>query len=84
MEMLHDAGYIEARFLRGSSLTAIMLKTTYAGHDLLDTIRSDGTWNKIKEVAKSKGLELTFDVVKQVGKYVVEKLIKGEPIPGLS
>lgn len=84
MDMLHDAGYIEAKFVRSNNLTAILIKTTYEGHDLLDTIRSESTWVKIKSVAKSKGLELTFEAVKQVGKYVIEKTVKGEPIPGLS
>lgn len=84
MDMLHDAGYIEARFSRSNSLAAILLKITYSGHDLLDTMRSDSAWSGIKNVAKSKGLELTFEVVKQLGKVVVDKLIKGEPIPGIS
>jgi len=84
MDMLHDAGYIDARFLRSTNLTAFLIKTTYTGHDLLDTIRSEGMWTKIKSVAKTKGVELTFEVVKQVGKYVLDKTLKGEPIPSLS
>ena len=57
---------------------------TYTGHDLLDTMRSDTVWSNIKKVAKSRGLELTFDVVKQIGSFVTEKLLKGEAIPGIS
>lgn len=82
IEMLHNAGYVEATFLRSNTLTAILRKTTYAGHDLLDTMRSDSAWAGIKNVAKSKGLELTFAVVKQLGTFVVDKLLKGEPLPG--
>jgi hypothetical protein len=84
MEMLHDAGYVEANFLRKMQGTsAHVVKVTYAGYDLLDTLRSDTTWSSIKKVAKSKGLELTFEVVKQIGSFVTDKLLKGEPIPGI-
>ena len=54
MEMLHDAGFIEVKFVRSTSLAAIKLKTIFAGHDLLNTIRCDSSWNKIKNVAKGK------------------------------
>jgi hypothetical protein len=54
-----------------------------AGHDLLDTMHSDAVWAGIKRTAKSRGLELTFEVVKQVGKYVVDRIMTGQPIPGI-
>jgi hypothetical protein len=84
MDLLHDAGYIDARFVRSTSLSAIVLKVTYSGHDLLDTMRSESAWTGIKNMAKSKGLELTFEVVKQIGKFVINKVIQGESIPGIS
>lgn len=85
MEMLHDAGYVQANFVRTMQGTSSQIvKVTLAGHDLLDTLRSDTAWSSIKKVAKAKGVELTFEAVKQIGKFVTDKLLKGEPIPGIN
>ena len=47
-------------------------------------MRSNSMWSSIKKVAKDKGLELTFGVVKQIGSFLTDKLIKGESIPGIT
>jgi hypothetical protein len=79
MGMLHDAGYVEANIMRTTRGTsAKVVKVTFAGHDLLDTLRSDTAWSSIKKVANAKGPELTFEVVKQIGNFVTDKLLKGE------
>lgn len=44
---------------------------TWAGHDLLQTIRSKTVWERIKTTAKDKGLELTFDTVKELSKLAI-------------
>jgi hypothetical protein len=81
IELLHDAGYLTATFMQTTRWkSAHVVKMTYAGYDLLDTMRSDTAWSSIKKVAKARGLELTFEVVKQVGSFVTEKLLKGEII----
>jgi hypothetical protein len=50
---------------------------TWAGHDLLDTIRSKTVWERIKYTAKEKGIELTFDAVKELGKIALHLAIAG-------
>lgn len=40
---------------------------TWQGLDLLDTIRSQTVWARIKSISKEKGVELTFDAVKALG-----------------
>lgn len=50
---------------------------TWAGHDLLDTLRSKPVWEKIKTTASEKGIELTFDAVKALGKLALAALIGG-------
>jgi len=81
IELLHDAGYLKATFMQTTLWkSAHVVKVTYAGYDLLDTMRSDTAWSSIKKVAKARGLELTFEVVKQVGSFVTEKILKGEMI----
>ena len=50
---------------------------TMAGHDLLDTMRSETLWATIKSTAKTKGLELTFDSIKALGALVMKGLLGG-------
>ncbi len=57
-------------FARASKLTII-------GHDLLDTIRSESIWSKIKEKAKSSYVEMTIDFVLIAGEKYFEELASG-------
>ena len=47
---------------------------TWQGHDLLDTLRSKPVWERIKTTAKDKGIELTFDAVKVLGKMALDAI----------
>jgi hypothetical protein len=80
MRLLSEAGYIEARILSSSSgdgkiNAALALRLTNAGHDLLDTIRNESVWNKVKEKFTSNGLDMTFDLVVSVGKKIIEAML---------
>lgn len=44
------------------------------GHDLLETIRTDTIWNKIKNISKDKGVELTFDTIKRFSILALDSL----------
>jgi hypothetical protein len=79
-ELLIKAGYIEGltvrRSLDGQFFYGVHSpRLTMAGHDLLDTMRSSGTWGKIKELAKAKGVELTFDAIKVLGALALKQLV---------
>ncbi|RZI33580.1 DUF2513 domain-containing protein [Pseudomonas orientalis] len=64
----------EAGFISGIDVSTmdgpgfIAPKLTWEGHELLETIRSQAVWERIKTTAKSKGIELTLDSVKILGK----------------
>jgi Hypothetical protein (DUF2513) len=80
MRLLDQAGYISGKFLESGSGSgeinaAIVKQMTHAGHELLDTIRSDSVWGKTKDKFKAKGLEMTFDLVTTVGKQIMESLL---------
>lgn len=47
-------------------------RLTWEGHDLLDTIRSRPVWERIKTISVEKGIELTLDSVKAIGKVAVD------------
>jgi hypothetical protein len=65
--MLWKAGFIDG--IDGSSIGGPALglpELTWQGHELLETIRSKPIWDRIKKMAQDKGIELTFDAVKQL------------------
>ena len=37
---------------------------TWDGHELLDTLRDQNVWNRIKEISKEKGVDITFESIK--------------------
>jgi len=46
------------------SLYLSNLKLTWDGHELLDTLRDKNVWNRIKEISKEKGIDITFESIK--------------------
>lgn len=80
IRLLKEAGYIEAIFQESrtgsNEINAAMARRlTNSGHELLDTIRNDSIWSKIKETFRSKGVEMTFDLVISVGKKIGEQAL---------
>lgn len=78
MAMMKDAGLIEARVMMGNAIymNGVAMALKWAGHEFLDGIRKKEAWEKVKSTAKSRGLELTFDVIKVVTKLFVEAAFK--------
>ena len=50
----------------GRIIRVIAFNLTWDGHEFLDAIRNEGTWNKIKAFVKEKSASLSFDVIKAV------------------
>ena len=63
--LLCKAGFIRAIDAGSKDGPALISpELTWQGHELLDTMRSKPVWERVKKMAKDKGLELTFDAVK--------------------
>lgn len=81
LELLVDNGYVDGvKIHRGSGTFFYGLsepRLTMAGHDLLDTMRSEPLWDKIKSTAKTKGIELTFDTIKGLAGFALKSLLGG-------
>lgn len=80
MRLLSDAGYIKAKILESSTgdghiSVALARSLTNSGHELLDTIRNDTVWGKVQDIFKTKGIEMTFDLVIAIGKKVMEGIL---------
>jgi DNA-binding transcriptional ArsR family regulator len=75
--ILNEAGLVEANCIKSSNapIHCFGLNLTWAGHEFLDSIRNETTWNKIKETVKSKGVDLSFEAIKQVAIAVIKGLL---------
>ena len=80
MRLLNEAGYIKANILESRSgdgriNAAMASRLTNSGHELLGTIRAESVWGKVKDTFKTKGVEMSFDLVITLGKKIAENLL---------
>lgn len=80
LELLTNAGYVDGITIIRSGSGSLHYGThsprlTMAGHELLDTMRSKGLWERVKTKAKSEGIELTFDVINQLSSWAIKQLL---------
>ena len=83
IRLLKESGFIVANIAEshtgdGHINSALARSMTNSGHELLDTIRNDNLWGKIKEKFKSNGVEMTFYLVLTVGKTIAQSLLQQE------
>ena len=75
MEILIAAGLIEGVSSHPADAPrAQAMAITWEGHEFLDKIRQDTNWSRVKEVAGTKGVELSFDTIKTIAKYLLTQL----------
>jgi hypothetical protein len=78
VEQLIEAGLLHGRMVEtlgpGPS-DFIVFRLSWEGHDFLDAIKNDTVWNKTKETFVSKGISMTFDLVKSVAINFVRRMI---------
>lgn len=52
-----------------------LFRLTWEGHELLDRIRRDTVWNRVKEIARTKSIDLSADVVKTLAQAAIDGLL---------
>lgn len=80
VELLIEAGLIDghmSRALGGGPTEFFAKRLTWRGHELIDAIRSDTVWNKTKSIFSTKGVEMTFDLVKSIASEISVGLLRG-------
>jgi hypothetical protein len=78
IKLLLDAGFIEGLESNELGLGRIEfqnLSLKWRGHELLDTLREKSTFDQMKNVAKSKGIALSFETLKILFTAVVKELL---------
>lgn len=79
-KILHEAGLIsDYKPLPGGNhiISFGVGSITWNGHEYLDKIRQDSTWNKVKDTLKEKGLPMTIDTVSKVATAIISQMISG-------
>ena len=77
--LLYEAGLIsdyKAQYADNEIYSFGVSSLTWDGHDFLDKIREDITWNKVKDIIKNKALPMTLDVIKTVATGVITATLK--------
>ncbi len=73
-----EAGLCEGAVHIGSGYLpegVVVHRLTWAGHEYLDSIRSESVWQKTKETFKNQGLSMTIDLAKTVAIKVATDLL---------
>ncbi|MBF0340220.1 MAG: DUF2513 domain-containing protein [Magnetococcales bacterium] len=80
MQLLIDAGLVRGTCSHyiNAPMACMVTSLTWEGHEFLDRTRSSGAWNKVKTVAREKGVALSFDVIKTIAQHMVTALLDGK------
>lgn len=80
MELLLEARLVEGQMsktLGPGASDFFAQRLTWSGHEFFDSIRSDTVWAKTKSIFASKGIDMTFDLVKSVATEISVAFIRG-------
>lgn len=77
IRLLIEAGLVVGNCAQGlqGPLRCYASRLTWDGHEFLDKIRSATVWNKVKSIAREKGLSLSFDVIKLAATHAINSLL---------
>lgn len=73
--LCQDYGYIKTN--RGSNLYKFVERLTPLGHEFLENIRLDTTWNKTKDTAKKLGVS-SLNGLKDIAVQVISNVISNK------
>ncbi|WP_299162090.1 DUF2513 domain-containing protein [Accumulibacter sp.] len=77
--LLAQAGLIDfepEKTKAGRIIRAHVIGLNWAGHEFLDTVRSDKIWKRLLKYAKEKGGALPFDLLKVFGAELIKESLK--------
>jgi hypothetical protein len=72
--LLTEAGFVHAMILQNLETTLIE-SLTWEGHEFLDAIRDDASWEHIKTIAAEKSLGLSFASIKAIERHFLNAII---------
>lgn len=74
---MEEAGFIRATIkFEGSSIYILLVSSiTYSGHQFLETIRPESTWNKIRTICDKTGLK-SISTIMEIADILLPETIK--------
>jgi hypothetical protein len=69
LSLMNDAGFFEAAISKRSGQKfplIIPTRLTWVGHDFLEASRDENRWNQAKEIVRTMGSGVTFEVFKSI------------------
>lgn len=77
-ELLAEAGLIRAQCARaGRGARVYGERLTFAGHEMLNAMRQQSAWNRIKARVRESGLDVNVEAVKAAAAALVKDVIGG-------
>lgn len=78
-QLLLDAGLLSGSIGRVNTGEGhfVCKDLTWAGQDYLANIKNDTVWNKVKQTALEKGIDLTLDIIATLAAKYTKKIIEG-------
>lgn len=75
--MLKEAGFIEALIVYASNEIHELdvIRLTYSGHQFLDTIRPQSTWDKIQSISEKTGFK-SISSIMEIADIILPETIK--------
>ena len=81
-QLMHDAGLIEAEFIKGCDGIAVganIFRLTWAGHDFLDSTRDSKIWKAAMDHIIKPGASWTFSLLTEWLKQQAHQRVFGVP-----
>lgn len=80
MRLMDEMGLIAAKIQEsrsgdGAIRVALARSMTHRGHDVLDSIRNETIWHRVKDTFKKKGLDMTVELVIEVAKVTAKAVL---------
>lgn len=71
--VMYQAGFLIGEYVKSESseriITVLPFGLSWDGHEFLDKVRDDGTWQKVKTFASAKGGSLAFAAINQIATH---------------
>lgn len=79
IRLLSQAGLIESNCTGGigdEQDWCVAMALTWQGHEFLAMVRQASIWNRVRETARRKGIELSFEVITRLARELLDGLLR--------
>ena len=79
LKIMEQAGYVINKIRYADNKPYLIYsEITWDGQELLDSIKNESVWRKVKDVVKENGGNVSYEILKEVAVQFSRKMILGE------